>query len=295
VDLTLLFPPHRTWDIDASFEWCLALASSHYENFPVASRLLPRSVRPHVAAVYAFARIADDIADEPGMEESERLDKLEGWRDGLDRAYHGDADHPAFIALSRTIREYDLPQQLFSDLLSAFRQDVTVGRYETFGDLLEYCRRSANPVGRIVLRLFGYRSDELDRESDAICTALQLTNFWQDVGVDASHDRLYVPREDLRRYNCREDLILARRSQEPFGRLMAFEVDRTRAIFRGGIHLPEAVRQPLRAELRLTWLGGMRILDKIERSEYTILENRPTLGWKDVLVMLARSTRRLVR
>lgn len=293
MDPALLSPPHRTWDIDASFEWCLQLASSHDENFPVASRLLPRKIRPHIAAVYAFARIADDIADEPGMEEGERMGELERWTDGVERAYRGDADHPAFIALSRTIREHDIPKQLLLDLLSAFRQDVTVNRYETFGDLLDYCRRSANPVGRIVLRIFGYRDDGLDRESDAVCTALQLTNFWQDLGIDAARDRLYLPREDLRRYNCREDLILARKPQEPFARLMAFEVDRTRAIFRGGIHLPKAVRQPLRTELRLTWLGGMRILDKIERSEYTILENRPTLGWKDVLGMLLRSTRRL--
>jgi squalene synthase HpnC len=181
------------------------------------------------------------------------------------------------------------------DLLSAFRQDVTTHRYETFGDLLDYCRRSANPVGRIVLRLSGYRNDDLDKDSDALCTALQLTNFWQDLGVDVSRGRLYVPREDLRRFNCREDLLMSGRAvAEPFRKLMTFEVDRTRALFRRGTLLPEEVRLPLRLELRLTWLGGMRILDKIERSEYTILENRPTLGWKDVLGMLLRSTRRLV-
>lgn len=290
----LLQPSPRTWPIDEAYAWCRRLAADHYENFPVASRLLPRRVRPHVSAVYAFARIADDIADEPGMERDERLDWLERWRDGLEQAYRHEAEHPVFVALSDTVSRHRLPKELFLDLLSAFQQDVTVDRYETFGDLLDYSRRSANPVGRIVLRLFGYDDPDLDRDSDAICTALQLTNFWQDVRVDAERGRIYVPREDLRRFNCREDLIVKKTMTEPFGRVLSFEVDRTRAIFRRGALLPESVRQPLRTELRLTWLGGMRILDKIERSGYTVLENRPTLTWMDVTGMLARSLHRLV-
>lgn len=289
----VLNPSPRSWSLAEAYAWCQRLASTHYENFPVASRLLPKSVRPHVAAVYAFARIADDIADEPGMPESERLEWLERWRDGVQRAFRGEADHPAFIALTDTVNRHRIPQELLLDLLSAFRQDVTAHRYETFGDLLDYCRRSANPVGRIVLRLFGYDDPDLDRDSDAICTALQLTNFWQDVRIDAERGRVYIPREDLRRFNVREDLILRGLMTEPFRSVMAFEVDRTRAIFRRGALLPESVRWPLRMELRLTWLGGMRILDKIERSGYTVLENRPTLGWLDVLGMLVRSTRRL--
>ena len=277
-----------------AYNWCLNLASSHYENFPVASRLLPRRIRPHIAAVYAFARIADDIADEPGLEQTERLHLLDDWERQLDICTDRVSEHPVFVALGQTIVEHRLPKQLLADLLSAFRQDVTTQRYETFGDLLDYCRRSANPVGRIVLRLFGHIDMDLDRESDAVCTALQLTNFWQDLGIDISRGRLYLPREDLRRYHCREDLLLKGEPQEPFYKLMAFEVDRTRALFRRGVLLPEAVRQPLRLELRLTWLGGMRILDKIERSEYTILKKRPKLSWKDVPGMLLRSTRRLI-
>ncbi len=260
----------------------------------MASRLLPKRVRPHVAAVYAFARIADDIADEPGMDEHERIAWLEKWSERVQMAYRGEADHPAFIALSDTVIRHNIPTHLLLDLLSAFRQDVTVHRYETFGDLLEYCRRSANPVGRIVLRLFGYDDPDLDRDSDAICTALQLTNFWQDVRVDARRGRIYVPREDLRKFDCREDLIVRGIMTEPLRLALAFEVERTRAIFRRGALLPDSVRHPLRIELRLTWLGGMRILDKIERSGYTVLEDRPTLTWMDAAGMLARSLRRLV-
>lgn len=289
----LLHPTPRAWSLAEAYEWCLRLASTHYENFPVASRLLPKSVRPHIAAVYAFARIADDIADEPGMAETERLEWLERWSDGVHRAYRGEADHPVFIALADTVNRHRIPQELLLDLLSAFQQDVTVHRYETFGDLLDYCRRSANPVGRIVLRLFGYDDPDLDRDSDAICTALQLTNFWQDVRVDAKRGRVYIPREDLRRANAREDLILRGTMTEPLRNTLAFEIDRTRAIFRRGALLPESVRQPLRIELRLTWLGGMRILDKIERSGYTVLENRPTLSGVDLPGLLLRSLRRL--
>jgi phytoene synthase len=293
VDQSLLNPTPRSWTIDEAYEWCGRLVSSHYENFPVASRLLPNTIRPHVAAVYAFARIADDIADEPGMVDIERLEKLEDWNDGLTKAYRGDAQHPAFIALGHTVRKCDIPQGLLTDLLSAFRQDVTTKRYETFGDLLDYCRRSANPIGRIVLRLFDHRDDDLDHESDAICSALQLTNFWQDLSIDIPRGRLYVPREDLRRFNCREDLLMAGTPTEPFHRLLAFEVDRTRALFRRGTLLPEAVRLPLRLELRLTWLGGMRVLDKIERSGYTVFGNRPKLGTADFAWMVLHALRRL--
>ena len=290
----LLHPSPRSWSLAEAYAWCQRLASSHYENFPVASRLLPKRVRPHIAAVYAFARIADDIADEPGMDDRERIEWLEKWRTAVQRAYRGDADHPAFVALAETVSRHRIPQELLLDLLSAFRQDVTVHRYETFGDLLDYCRRSANPVGRIVLRLFGYDNADLDRDSDAICTALQLTNFWQDISVDVARGRLYVPREDLRKFNVREDLVMRGAPLEPFGSALAFEVARTRALFRRGARLPESVQQPLRIELRLTWLGGMRVLDKIERSGYTVFENRPTLAWMDVASMLARSLRRLV-
>ncbi|MEK6650929.1 MAG: squalene synthase HpnC [Bacteroidota bacterium] len=293
MNLTLLHPPPRSWSVDEAYAWCLRLASSHYENFPVASRLLPRNVRPHIAAVYAFARIADDIADEPGMENEERLRLLDLWQRRLDAAYAGTADHPAFIALGQTVRQFELPQQLFADLLSAFRQDVVTHRYEMFDDVLDYCRRSANPVGRLVLLLFGYHDHALAARSDAICTALQLTNFWQDLGVDVGRDRLYVPREDLRRFGCSEEQLMTGKSSEQFRSLMAFEVDRTKDLFRQGSTLPGVVRQPLRLELRLTWLGGMRVLDKIERSGYTILQNRPRLRWTDVSAMLIRALRPL--
>nr|MDQ3348617.1 squalene/phytoene synthase family protein [Acidobacteriota bacterium] len=192
-------PP--TADCAAAYAYCERLAREHYENFPVASRLLPRAMRSHVAAVYAFARRADDFADEPGLTDAERIRLLDGWEARL----RGDASVslPAetganliFHALGHTIEQRQLPLELFTDLLSAFRQDVTTTRYRTFADLLDYCRRSANPVGRLVLRIGGYDEAALGTASDAMCTALQLTNFWQDLAIDWRRGRLYVPLED---------------------------------------------------------------------------------------------------
>ena len=186
---------------------CTELARAHYENFPVASLLLPRRMRPAIAAVYAFARRADDFADEPGYTQPERLRLLDDWQRRLDAAAAGTvsagtANDLIFVAVADAIREHDLPVSLFSDLLSAFRQDVTTSRYERWVDVLDYCSRSANPVGRLVLRVAGYRDDALDRSSDALCTALQLTNFWQDFARDWQNGRLYVPREDYESFGA---------------------------------------------------------------------------------------------
>jgi hydroxysqualene synthase len=201
---------------ETAYARCLEIAQRHYENFPVASRLLPRRARPHIAAIYAFARIADDFADEGTRSPAARLALLDDWQTRLHKAVlapksDDDSDASAiFHALGNSIRQFNLDVQLFDDLLSAFRQDVNVRRYETWADVLDYCRRSANPVGRLVLRVNGYRDERLDACSDAVCTALQLTNFWQDLEVDLKKDRLYVPLsevqaagadiEDLRRF-----------------------------------------------------------------------------------------------
>jgi squalene synthase HpnC len=267
--------------------------SAHYENFPVASVLLPSSIRPHIAAVYAFARTADDFADEGGLSPARRLDLLEGWRERLYEAARQESSsrpprngEPAdtetlFRQLAATIQLRAIPVELFDDLLSAFRQDVTVHRYGTWPELLDYCRRSANPVGRIVLRIAGYRETRLDAWSDAICTALQLTNFWQDLRVDYSRGRVYVPAEDMRSHHADEALLSGTRMTAEWLRLMAELVKRTRRLFVKGRPVCDAVSGRLRLELRATWLGGTRILDRIEEGGFDTLASRPVIGTRD--------------
>ena len=275
-------------DLQAAYATCERVASAHYENFPVASLLLPRDMRPHVAAVYAFARAADDFADEGTRPPGERLRLLQRWRDRLHgRHLDPDAGEPAhtadlFLALAATIRARSLPLALFEDLLSAFSQDVTVSRYETWDDLLDYCRRSANPVGRLVLRIAGAHDAALDAHSDAICTALQLTNFWQDVKIDFDRGRIYLPRQELREQGAEERDFASRPLSDPLRRALAAAVARTRDLFERGRPLCDAVRGRLRHELRATWLGGMRILDRLERVHFDPVASRPRLTAGDV-------------
>jgi phytoene synthase len=272
---------------ERAYATCRRLARQHYENFPVASVLLPRSSRPHIAAIYAFARLADDFADEGDRPDAERLALLDDWRARLHQAVDGTVDDDGtdgarvFVALSATIRRCGLDVRLFDDLLSAFSQDVTVKRYETWADLLDYCRRSANPIGRLVLGVCGYRSTAADRQSDAVCTALQLTNFWQDLERDWRIGRLYVPLELVRDVRA-DERDLARGVWTPAWRAALGEAGRrTRALFDVGRPVADAVKGRLRWELRATWLGGMRILDRLEAIDYDVLRARPTLGWAD--------------
>jgi phytoene synthase len=261
---------------------CLALAQSHYENFPVASRLLPAGVRPHIAAVYAFARTADDFADEPGRDAKARLRLLADWR----RQLHAKTDvDQVFIALHDTIDRFDLPVQLFDDLLDAFMQDVTKSRYCSWPEVLDYCRRSANPVGRLVLRLSGYHETRLDLASDGVCTALQLTNFWQDLAVDWSRGRLYVPEETWRAHGA-DPRSLDHGSITPqWADVMRDCANHTRALFEQGRPVCDGVRGRLRYELRATWLGGTRILRRLERSGFDVFARRPSLGIADAIVI----------
>ena len=269
-------------ELRAAYAACEALAQSHYENFPVASRLLPAAVRPHVAAVYAFARTADDVADEPGREPDERLRLLDDWR----RRLHDRADGtPEFLALHDTIDRFQLPVQLFDDLLDAFVQDVTTTRYETWAGVLDYCRRSANPVGRLVLRLSGYQNDALDRASDAVCTALQLTNFWQDLAIDWPRGRLYVPAETWRAHHAEPQLLSGGRMTHEWIAAMRDCASRTRMLFDAGRPVCDGVRGRLRYELRATWLGGTRILSRLEASGFDVFTSRPTLGAADAIVI----------
>lgn len=278
----------------AAYESCARDGRGHYENFPVGSLLLPAHMRKHVAAVYAFARAADDFADEGDRTADERGELLEGWAArlrqavsgaGLDREpRRGEPQHTQdiFLALGASIRECSLPVELLEDLLSAFRQDVTVTRYGTWADVLDYCRRSANPVGRLVLRIAGYRQPSLDVWSDAICTALQLTNFWQDFGVDYRRGRVYLPLEEQRAHGAREEELAIGTLGAPWRQALIAATVRTRRFFDDGRPLCDALRGRLRFELRATWLGGTRVLDRLNAARFETPEYRRTLGAADI-------------
>jgi hydroxysqualene synthase len=294
--------PHWPEALARAYAACEALARSHYENFPVASRLLPAAMRPHVAAVYAFARVADDIADEGTAPAAERLARLQAWQRRLhaavavDDAEGGPHEHEDLIvaALAHSIRSLDLPVALFDDLVSAFGQDTMTTRYGSWADVFDYCRRSANPVGRLVLRIAGVRDGALDRSSDALCTALQLANFWQDFGRDWRSGRLYVPRDVQAASGASEREL----SAAPAGPLPATWtaalsqcIATTREQFAAGRAVCDGVRGRLRYELRLTWLGGQRILERVDHARRELLTYRPTLGGSDVPLLLWRAMR----
>jgi phytoene synthase len=276
---------------------CQKLAAAHYENFPVASRLLPKAARPHVAAIYAFARHADDLADEGDEPAAERVAELEAWQWRLHEAVAGRVPEdgtiaqPIFTALADTIHRFNLEVELFEDLLSAFCQDVVVTRYERWVDLMDYCRRSANPIGRLVLRVCRYRDVVKDAQSDAVCTALQLTNFWQDLAVDWSRGRLYVPRELLAAAGAEESALDQREWPPAWKRALEEAAVRTRTLFLEGRPLVDSVNGRLRHELRATWLGGMRILERLEAGDFNVFAKRPALGAGDAAVIAWRSLR----
>jgi phytoene synthase len=313
-------------NVGEAYAVCQRLVREHYENFPVASHLLPRSMRPHIAAIYAFARTADDFADEGGVAADERLARLDDWLVRLRSCATSEAppqaaaDSPVapgvsrgecvpplarrrlwkrarvipdanteadaiFVALANTIRECALPVGLFEDLLSAFRQDVTTTRYDSWPDVLDYCRRSANPVGRLVLRVAGHEDSDLDRASDAVCTALQLTNFLQDVERDWRKGRLYMPLSDMRSCGAREEDIEMRRLTDNWRGVLSLMANRTRALFDEGRPVCDGVSGRLRFELRMTWLGGIRILDALERDGFDVFTKRPTLGAGDIAAL----------
>jgi hydroxysqualene synthase len=277
-------------DLTAAYAECERIARAHYENFPVASRLLPARMRPHVAAVYAFARAADDFADEGARSPAERQRLLDDWlkrlRIACGRAVgddiDGQADAAVFVALGDTIERCRIPVSLFEDLISAFRQDTTTFRYPAWPDVLDYCRRSANPVGRIVLRIAGHDDAALDRSSDALCSALQLTNFWQDLAIDWKKGRLYVPAADCAEFGASTDDLDAGRMTDPWRRALARATGRTRALFDAGRAVCDRVGGRLGIELRLTWAGGRRILDRLEADGFDVFHHRPTLRARDV-------------
>jgi hydroxysqualene synthase len=274
-------------DLRAAYAECRRLARRHYENFPTASYLVPRDRRDALAAIYAFARYADDVADEPGVEG--RVEKLAAWRTQLADCYAGKVDHPVFVALHDSAQRFGLSHQHFENLLCAFEFDVGEKRHPDFASLLAYCTHSANPVGRLVLELFGHHDRRLFELSDNICTALQLTNFWQDVAVDFARDRLYLPQEDMARFGYTLDDLRLQCADARWRELLTLEISRTRDLFKRGRALPEQVRPELRVQLRLTCLSGMAILAKIEAVSYDIFRRRPSLRKWDFLRLYLRA------
>jgi squalene synthase HpnC len=274
-------------------QYCARLARSHYENFHVVTFLLPARLRQDFYNVYAYCRWADDLGDEAGdPERATRL--LELWREQLAACYsalrtpHSEIRlHPVFVALAETIRGHDIPPQPFYDLITAFLQDQRVTRYPTYADLVGYCRYSANPVGRLVLYLCGYRDEERQRLSDFTCTALQLANFWQDVRVDLEKGRVYIPLEDIGRFGYSEEALGRLEFNARFGELMHFEVERARDLFLAGLPLAKRVDRRLAADIELFSRGGLAILERIEQRGYDVLSERPALTGRHKLRLLA--------
>lgn len=277
--------------VKQAFKHCIAVAKNHYENFPVASWATPKKLRPHVCAVYAFARTADDYADEKQFD-GKRMERLNEWEEYLKGLEQKKAWHPVFKALQVTAETFKIPHALFFDLIYAFKMDVLISRYETFEQVLNYCRYSANPVGRIILHIFGYPAPKFMEYSDAICTALQLANFWQDIAVDLDQDRIYIPKEDFYRFRYPEADLKSKIYNDAFRRLMFFQVDRTQEIFERGRLLGAKIPGRLGFELRATWLGGMAILDKIKALNGNVLEHRPVIGRKDAAGILMKALRK---
>lgn len=264
----------------------------HYENFPVASFLLPRRLVPAVEAIYAFARSADDIADEGDADASERLAELDRYGRELDAIARGATPlEPLFARLAGVVREFRLPLAPMHDLLSAFRQDVVTTRYADYTLLLDYCRRSANPVGRLMLELYEAVDERNLRDSDAICTALQLINFWQDVAIDLPKGRIYLPLEDLERHGVSEADLAAGTVTPAWRALMRFEVERARALMLSGSPLVYRLPGRIGWELRLMVQGGLRILEAIEKCDYDVFRRRPTLAAPDWIVVGWRACR----
>src|SRR5258708_21410622 len=280
--------PAHAPSVPEAYAYCERLARTHYENFSVATWFLPKQLRQHFFNVYAYCRISDDLGDETG-DCAASLQLLDEWEIELNTCYGGAPRHPVFVALAGTVREFEIPKHEFSDLLTAFRQDQTTTRYQTFDDLLGYCRYSANPVGHLVLYLCGYRDPERRQLSDFTCTALQLANFWQDVSADFAKGRIYLPLEDLRRFGVSEEVLRDGENTSAFREMIKFEVDRAREWFTQGMPLIARVDGTLATDIELFSRGGQEILNAIERQNYAVLGRRPAISKPRKLALVARA------
>ena len=280
--------PSQAPSLAEAYAYCERLARSHYENFSVATWFLPKRLRQHFYNVYSYCRISDDLGDETGDCQAS-LQLLDEWESELNACYTGHPRHPVFVALAGTVREFDIPKQTFADLLTAFRQDQRIRRYESFDDLLGYCHYSANPVGHLVLYLCGYRDSERQQLSDYTCTALQLANFWQDVSDDYAKGRIYLPLEDLRKYGVTEPDIANQKNTGAFREMMRFEVQRAREWFDRGFPLAGKVSRELATDIELFSRGGQEILNAIERQDYAVLGRRPVISKRRKLALVARA------
>jgi len=277
--------------LDQARAYCRRLAETHYENFHVATWFLPKAMRPHFHAIYAFCRISDDLGDEVG-DPDVALALLRCWGKELDACFDGAARHPVFVALGETIHDCGIPKQLFADLLTAFRQDQTVARYESMEDVLAYCRYSANPVGRLVLYACGEVEGDVEekfRLSDLTCTALQLANFWQDVGPDFARGRIYLPQKDMGFFKVNDTIVAESIATPEFRGLIRCEVDYTRALFEEGLALIGMVNRELAVDLDLFSRGGLEILRAIEQQDYDVLSARPAISKNTKLRLAIRA------
>ncbi|MGC2745034.1 MAG: squalene synthase HpnC [Candidatus Angelobacter sp.] len=281
--------PATAPSLEEARAYCERLAKSHYENFSVATWFLPSRLRQHFYNIYAYCRISDDLGDEVG-DPQQSLELLDQWEAELNACYAGSPKHPVFVALAETVKQFNIPQHEFSDLLIAFRQDQTVTRFETFDDILAYCRYSANPVGHLVLYLCGHSDAKRQQLSDYTCTALQLANFWQDVFVDYGKGRIYLPLEDLRRFGVTGEDIAGRHATSQFVAMMKFEVERARDWFARGLPLVKMVNRELAIDLELFSRGGQEILNAIERQGFDVLRLRPEISKSRKLLLVLRAT-----
>jgi squalene synthase HpnC len=282
----------RVWPRSEALDYTRWLATSHYENFHVVSLLLPKHLHRDFYSVYSYCRWADDLGDEIGNKQ-ESLRLLAWWRSQLHDMYSGRATHPVFVALQQTVEVHELPMEPFEDLIRAFEQDQVVSRYDTWDELISYCRYSANPVGRLVLYLCGYRDPERQRLSDATCTGLQLANHWQDVSVDLAKDRVYIPLEVLQRHKYSVDDLFRGRETPEFRSAVKELVATTREFFRTGLPLAGTVNRRLALDIDLFSRGGMRVLERIEQQDYRVLSARPAIGKAERLGLFFRSLLRL--
>jgi squalene synthase HpnC len=287
-------PPETTkYSREEALEYTRWLATHHYENFHVVSALLPKKLHQDFYNVYSFCRWADDLGDEIG-DPRESLRLLAWWRSELEAMYRGETSHPVFVALEDTVRRHNIPAEPFDRLIRAFEQDQTMTRYANFDEVYAYCVNSANPVGHLVLYLCGYRDAERQRLSDYTCTALQLANFWQDVIVDLEKDRVYLPLHLFKKYDYTVEDLFARRFDDRFERIMHEAVDTASDLFRKGLPLIGNVNRRLALDLELFSRGGMKILDKIRRQNYNVLEQRPYISKAERASILLRCLPRLL-